>query len=65
MCECSINQTAWGGRLTTRKHGIEWGDIVVEEAGKKQRCKCRGRKVSEMFGGDSATCIGCPAHRKK
>ena len=31
-----------GGHLTTRKHGIVCGDIVVEEVEKKQCCKCRG-----------------------
>ena len=54
-----------GGRLTTRKHGIACDDLVVEEVGKKQCCKCRGRKVLDMLRGDSATCNGCLAHRKK
>ena len=41
------------GDLTSRKHGIECGDIVVEEVEKKQCCKYRGHKVLEIFGGDT------------
>ena len=64
VCECSIQKSGWGGHLTTRKHGIACGDIVVEEV-EKQCWKCRGHKVLEMFRGDNATCSGCLAHRKK
>ena len=33
VCECGIKKSEWvgGGRLTTRKHGIACGDIVVED----------------------------------
>ena len=36
VCECGIKKSGWVGHLTTRKHGIECGDIVVEEVEKKQ-----------------------------
>ena len=58
-------KSGWVGHLTTRKHGIACGDVVVEEIEKKQYCKCRGHKVLEMFRGDNATCDGCLARRKK
>ena len=31
VCECSIGKSEWRGHLTTRKHGIARGDIVVEK----------------------------------
>ena len=51
--------------MTTRKHGIACGDMVIEKVEKKQCCKCRGHKVLGMFRGDNATCNGCLAHKKK
>lgn len=51
-----------GGHLTTRKHGIACGDIVVEEIEKKQCHKGRWHKALEIFKEDNATCNGC---RKK
>ena len=54
MCECSIKKSGWGGHVTTRKHGLARGDIVVDVE-KKQCCKRRGRKVLEMFSGENVT----------
>ena len=54
MCECSIKKSGWGGHVTTRKHGLARGDIVVDVE-KKQCCKRRGRKVLEMFRGENVT----------
>ena len=65
VCECSIKKSNWGKHLRTTKHGIACGDIVVEDVGKKQCCKCRGHKGLEMFRGNNATCNGCLAHREK
>ena len=53
----------WGKHLQTRKHGIAYVDIVVEEVEKKQCWKCKGQKGFEMFRGDNATCNGCLSHR--
>ncbi len=58
-CVSAVLRKVGGGPLTTRKHGIACGDIVVEEVEEKQCCKCRGLR------GDDATCNGSLAHRKK
>lgn len=53
VCGCELKKSHWGRHLQSRKHGIECGEIVVEEAEKNSaenvkdvRCwKCFGERM--------------------